>query len=367
MAGTPKKRARQLAAETLKNAAATLEATAAGETTVADATVLPEGARARARVGIRGTPSDTAAARMPPPVKPAAGQRTREAVDRSQVSVMTKLAQQLKPGLTVRIERLRPHWCAGWLEDYPLEDPDAMGEFYTYLREEHGGQYYRLTVLGAGEQQLYQAQVPISERPKDRGRFIDRAAYEGQQQPRTSNATTQAAPAPAPGTGFGDMLAAATGFIQLILAQSEKTNAATLQSVQTMVEANQRQTSELASAVLQVRSDSRPASFGEQLGEILDATRSLDTVRKALGGTQRAGAAQRGDDDDDDMRLLTREAKRAFLTNAMSGMFQRAPQKRPGGAPAPVGPVAPVTQIRKQNQPVVMDAIPVAGQRPGKN
>jgi hypothetical protein len=362
MAGTPKKRARQMAAAAIERAAEELTAQAVPPAEVPEAAVVPQ-SRTPTRARARGQ-QYVQPLRTPPPLRQPTGNATRSAVDKSTVDIMNQLAKHIRPGLTVRIERIRPHWCAGWIEDYPLDSPDTLGVFYQYLRDEHGGQFYRLTVLGTGEQQLYQTQVPISGRPCEAGRVIDRAVYEGHDQ-RERNTRAVQAPAPAPSSGGIDAVALLT----LFLSQMEKTSTAQLDSVKQMVDSSRQQTGDLAAAVLQVRSESAPRSLKEQLGEVLEATQAVEEVKRALGGTtKRAGAA--ADDDDDEWRVLKREATKGFIQNVMGSLGQKRSDGsvgQPQTGPKPAGPVGNLRRVDQQNRKVVLDAVPVSGQQHGKN
>lgn len=359
MAGTPKKRARKDAHQLLTKAAelANQETPAP----VLDATAVAPDARARAREAMPLRPP-------PAPLRPPNGTATRNAVDQKQVNLFNELAKHMRPGLTIRIERVRPHWCAGYIEDYPLEEPDSLGVFYNYLRDEHGGQFYRLTVLAAGEQQLYQAQMAIAGPPLERGRPINRQVYEGHETVRANPQPRAAAPA------SQDSLAPMMTFVQLFIEQMRESNRAQLDSVRQMVTTSSEQTSALAAAVLQVRNDAKPPSLADQLGEVMEATRAVDSVRKALGATtQRAGAAELEEDDDDGLRAATREATKGFVRNVVGNMFggggggqqppAQAPQRPPAG-PRPVGPLRP---IRQQSPRAVKDAVAVPGQSARKN
>jgi hypothetical protein len=313
-------------------------------------------ARARARV----TTQHHRRGPAPPPLRQAqVGTRVRQAADTAEAQNLTQLAKVLKPGHKVRITRLRPSWAAGWIEDYMLDAGDDLTSVYEYLREEYGGAKYEIMVL-AGSTPMYEASIAVAGPPRDRGRVINRDVWEGASS--SSSSSSSSTPATVERTSSdGAGLAVITTFAKMFIDSQQRATDAQLASVRDMVQATQRSTGELATAVLENRErGDRRQSLGAQLNEVVEATRAVERVKKAIGavGVSRAGAAE----EPDDMRELGREATRFFMRNVLEGMSG-------GGKPAQNATPGPRGQLRrlKQNPGVGIPTAQAAGQSPRKN
>ena len=237
---------------------------------------------------------------------------------------MRELSAVLRPGVTLRIERTRPTWAAGFLEDYPIEVGDALRSLLEHLRDEHGGQHYRLTVLGAGEQALYSGSLPIAGPVRDRGKPITREAWES---PRERNP----APVVQPAQGGSDlasivgMLGGAIGpLFTFLQKQSDRASQQTIDAVRDMARTSQRQTSELTNAVLQIRTDTQQRSgLAGQVSELIEGISAVDDLRSRVGTGERSGS---GDPKEDEMSGALREAAKHFFTQFMGHMATQRSQ-----------------------------------------
>lgn len=354
MPGSPKKRAAKLKAElegvTNRAVEVLSQATAPAEPppTLPEAKADPRPAtRARAR-GMR--------YREPAQAARPGGTRVRQAADSAEAQSLTQLSKVLKPGHKLRITRLRPSWAAGWIEDYLLDAGDDLTSIYEYLREEYGGVKYEVMVL-AGSTPLYEASIPVAGPPRDRGKVINRDVWEGISSSSSTPATVERTSNDSGG------LAMVTTFAKMFIDSQQRATDAQLQSVREMVNATQRSTGELATAVLENRErGDRRQSLGAQLNEVVEATRAVERVKKAIGatGVTRTGAAE----EPDDMRELGREATRFFMRNVLEGMG--GPGK---GGPRQNASSGPQGQLRRiQRSPGVgVPTAQAAGQSPRKN
>lgn len=324
MAGSPLKRARR---EEAKAAKAVRITPVAGpktpEKTVQDA--IPDGipSRARARAGALGGPSPM----RPLPV----GAQTRAVTDDAQASAMKKLARFLKPGVTLRIERTRPSWAAGYVEDHPIEVDEGIQHLFEHLSAEHGGQHYRLTALGAADQVLYTGSIPIAGPVRDRGKPITRADWE-----------ERPAPAPVPAPKQTSALGELAPLMQLMMtamgAQAQNQTQALLAAVKEIAEANAESTAELVQAFTAAREREpaeHPATGGmsAQLGELLSAVRSLEGVKRELGVSQPTAKPETEAEQQEPLTAAVNTTMQRFLTEALTSMVMRRP--RVGTRPIP--------------------------------
>jgi hypothetical protein len=255
-----------------------------------------------------------ARARVAPPSRVAPlGQATRNAIDDQQANTVRKLAIAIKPGVTLRLERTRPTWCAGFLEDYPVEDQgESLNTLREHLRDEHGGQRYRVTVL-QGDNVLAEGPIMIAGQPREHGRVINRAKWEGW---ADEDQRPSAAAAPSNRGELGTL----AELIRLFADMQRDSAKAQLESVRDMVTQTRAQTTDLIREVVRVREvGTTQRSFTAQLGEIVEATRGIDKVKRQLFG---AAKPEREAPEPDDDQILDREAKRYFMRNVMASMFK---------------------------------------------
>lgn len=337
MAGKPQRKIRDLRAA-LSSAGIDPDAlqTAAPSTTT---TTAP-----RPTPGIEDLPRVGAHARTHAHPRPT-GPVTRAAVDQRTASDLANLASQLAPGFVVRLERTRPTWAAGWVEDLPIDDQD-LGAVLEYVRDEHGGQLYRASVLSSDGAELYSARIPIAGPPRRRGRPISRAAWDGADDERQHN--TAPAPSSSPqGLQMADVVA-----LMQVMQQSKGTNQdAVLEAVREMTSQTQRSTSELLRAVLQQRSEERKTNgLQHQLREVVEASQAIEEIREALA-VHADAPPQAGRDDSDPMQEALKQAAVSVLAQGMQNEMRRGP-------PAPGQP--PPGYRRVQPRPTPQQRAPMA-------
>lgn len=334
MAGTPQKRAKREAQRAQSEALPHVAPPPLPPTTPAS---IPDATRARdARTRARPMPPTQTRA-------PAMGRSTHATIDEQQARAVRGLASFIKPGLTLRLSRTRPTWAMGFIEDYPVNDGESLSAFLEYVRDTHGGQTYKVEVLGAGDVQMFEGGISIAGPVRVDGRVVNRAKFEGRDDEREQRAATRGADdmRREHARDDGSMMT----FVKMFMDQQRETNAAQLATVSGLVADTRKQTTELLGALAQRDTNNKPDSFTEQLGKILDATTALDTVRKRL--TPKQAPAERApvagdDDDDDDMKLATRELKKVFMRNvaehlvrppAAPGAASQAPRRAPAAPP----------------------------------
>ena len=372
MAGSPKKRAR---IEAQKRQAAAQPARSPRAKRSSDDDEIPDAvpsrapARAPAPAHHARALHETEPARplrpAPTPLRHALiGAGTRAAADDAQAETMRHLAELIKPGVEVRIERSRPTWATGWIEDYPIASVgDGLQDLYQHLRDEHGGQLYKLTVLASGQHPVYVGSVAIAGPVKVGGRIVGREAFEPPARDRQPAAAAPSAPAAQP-FDLGAIVALAGQALTAIMSSQKESAQLQIEAVRDMVRSSQKQTSELTSAVLQVRSDERDRTgIAGQLGELAEAFTAMDAVRKRFGAAKDAEPT-------DEMQGALAEATKGFLSNVMTSMAtrQQPPRRprlrRPAPPPGPIRSVRP-SHVVGEHSPGIPDAI--AGQIPRTN
>lgn len=300
MAGSPKKRARREAAESA----------------IPDA---DEGsprapyARSRARAPASG--------RAPTREHGYVGPNQKRAADSVAARQLEALAAELGPDTAVRIERVRPSWCAGWVEDYVI-DLDGLADLYDHIRSEWGGQVYSVKVLLPDGATAFTSRLAIAEPPRHEGRLINRDVWDG------SRSTTRENPAPAQPQPGSSPIGQLADFMRLFVEQNNRVADTQLAAVRDLVTNSQAQTGELVRAVV-ARDEQRAGreSFAHQLGDILEATEALEVVRDRLG-TDSSGHRP---DENDPMAQALKEATGMFLGNAMGSMLTRRNTQANGG------------------------------------
>lgn len=301
MAGTPRKRNKRAQAAAEDYPTATTEGDSAGA----------HDARARGRAG--------------PyiPIRPRAvqpGAATRRRADEAVADELQSLAEKLRPGVTIRLERLRPGWAAGFLEEYPLEDGD-LSELYDHVQTEHGGQLYKITVLSSDGRAWYDSRIRVAGPPRERGRVIDRDAYEGIANPRSApQQSAQPAPQAQP-SGVPDLMSV----FSLVLQQQQKASEAQLEAVREMVGRSSEQTRELISTIVQQRGeDRRHTSISGQLEELSEAGQTMERVRKMFGG----GESDKSDDTDPIVKEAMAHFARSVFGSGGGGSERQTPAPR---------------------------------------
>lgn len=327
MPGSPLKRARREEAKEAKkldvSGAATVTAKPALE-------AIPDAVESRGRA--------RAPARSVTPLRPLPlGQATRTATDSAQAQAMKALAGALRPGITLRIERSRPTWAAGFLEDYPIEADQpsmALAELLEHLRDEHGGQHYRITAIGAGDQILYSGSLPVAGPVRDRGRPITRADWED------GGRATNPKAAPSMMGELGPIVQLVGTLVQSFTAQSDKSNATMLGALRDIARQSAASSAEIASALAVSQSTPPPrvgngsaGAITDGLSELLQSVRSIEQVKRALGVTANQEPKPEPGPQDP-LGGAVNEVTQRFISEALTSMMVR--NRAPGvGAPPP--------------------------------
>jgi len=329
MPGRPRTRAKREAA-----------AAAAAGIRIPDAQPIPAGTP---------VPNTRTHARVSPPrmaMPGFVGNQTKAAADTLEAERLRAVASQIRPGVTVQIERTRPTWCAGYLEDYPIDqDGEAFAELRAYVRDTYGGARFRLTVISSSGITLAEGNLPVAAPPRHFGKSIDRERWEGNLSQRQDAPTTarapEASPIAAPAASANETL------LGLVLGLVKDSNQATLTSVREMTAQTREQTADLVKAIIGTRSEERrERSITTQLGELVEVTRAVDKVNRQL-----FGAAARGPQEDPDV-IAERESSRFFTRAVMGKMLgvdptTGAPSSR-AAAGAAGAPRAPQQQQRRR-------------------
>jgi hypothetical protein len=353
MAGRPKRRAR-LAQRALHPIAE--------DSAIPDALPSPARARTGAHNARAQQPPQHSSSRPPPAPRPLRspliGGATRTVADDAQAETLLKIAGLIKPGVEIRIERTRPGWAAGWIEDYPIDaGGDALRSLYERLRDEHGGQLYRLTVLAPGDTPVYVGAVPIAGPVRHDGRIITRDSWDPPGRDREPRAQPAAAPAQA--FPMAEMLGAFGQFMQLFTTQSEKSSQLQLEAVRDMVRSSQQQTSDLTAAVLELRSsEHQQRGLSGQIAELMEGMSAVDQLRKRFG----AAASKNGAESEEGMlNGALKDAMGHFIGAVAGSMAQRAQPRAPRRVPRPpVNAVSaiPPKQVVGAEPQGIPDAIP---------
>jgi hypothetical protein len=183
----------------------------------------------------------------------------------------------------VQIERLRPLWAAGWVENVALDmaDPGAIRE---HVATQWGGQDYLLTVLAADGSPVQEHKLRIAGPPRDQGRLVHRERFEGEPPPQPQHAP------PAPAAPPIDML----GMLQLVMNESRESRNATQETVAAMAEAHHKNQAELLATIAESRAEAQAQTgLVGQLREFTAATREVDKIKTQLGGGAEAGGGLR--------------------------------------------------------------------------
>lgn len=309
MAGTPKKRAAREAAavESVQQTIATPRAPMREALPSPEQPASPEAqAHARAHDARAHAP---ARARHATRRAMAPGPSMRATADAVQARNVVGLAEALGAATVVRIERLQPRWCAGWVDDFAIEGTD-LGELLQYLRDEWGGQSYLCSALDVSGAVIFDAKIPIAGMPKDCGRVIDRDAWEGRAP--TAAQPTQATQQPTQ--------AAPSDTLGLVLGILKDANRAQFEAVKEMRAADSKQMAELIQSInrrTEAGNAPRAPSFAEQVGEVVNATRALSKMREAIA-VEAPEPKQAPNVEEPD---VLKEAMRAGVSQMFAGAF----------------------------------------------
>jgi len=187
------------------------------------------------------------------------GPRTRHAVDTAVSDEVTRLSEQLAPGLTARIYRTRPSWAAGWIEDVPL-DSGKVADLLEYIAAEHGGSLYKVTLIAPDGRAYFDTSIPIAEPTKRRGKIITRDQDESGQQPAQKQTPTNDSQA--------------MQFLALLLENSRRAEERSARLLQEIVEASNRKTEEFL-AIIKAQSGPSPKSLVSELQSFIETKEAI--------------------------------------------------------------------------------------------
>lgn len=265
-------------------------------------------------------------------------------------SSLAQFAAGLRAGVAVRIERTRPTWAAGWIEDVTLES-GGLGELYQYLREEWGGKTYRVQVLLPNGAPAYEGRIEIAGLPLWEGEPIDRSEWNGdpgrRERERREDQNRTIPPARTRNEGGADLGLGAGGMIELfklIMKTQADANDRQISAMRTLQETAAAQNQDLISAMLESRRPNSGPSLVQQLGELEQAKRALDKMGRVFG------AAERSEPADDGMgSVLNEAAKEMFksaLVNEIAPKIGTQPKRHSTQQPAPISRPSHVRPVR---------------------
>ena len=237
--------------------------------------------------------------------------QSRQLVANLEADQVRDLTEVLRPSLVARLERVTPQWAAGWLEDVELEH-GTVNELFQHLRDEHGGQRYRVTVLDESGGVIYTAKVPIAGPVKRRGRVVTRDEWEGYDE--TKRAAPVVAPVVTPPSPTQDPIVSM--LLERFLGSQDRTLEIVSASIRELQQSQQRSTSELTTALLTLREQGNSGgSIAQQLGQFVETKRSLEKVASMVAPKSKdvaPAADKRGM-----IERLTESVVTAAMTNEM--------------------------------------------------
>jgi hypothetical protein len=332
MAGTPKKREAKLANALRANGIDPEELIATAPGASARARVVPgleplDGPPTRARAHARARDGTS------PRVNPI-GPEVRKAMDSRAADDIEALSTLLAPGLTVRLERVRPLFAAGYVGEVPI-DGDSVGELLDWIKHEHGGQLYKATVCAADGSIVYVARIPIAGPPRRMGRVLSRAAWDGLDD---DDATPARAANPAPAAPATPQRSSMSEMLELfgeLRAMSESRQEATLGAVREMITTHQTQTQGLLTAIFERIDPERNAGgFRARIQELADAANALEEIREVIGVGPHAAPAPEGAPERSGMSAALERAASEIIVQGFKNDQERAARRRAGPPPA---------------------------------
>jgi hypothetical protein len=296
-------------------------------------------ARARAHAHAREAP------RAQPKAAPL-GAATRNQLDQRLAGDIAHLASQLRTGHTLRLERLRPTWAAGWVGEIMIDDHD-VGGLMEYIAQEHGGQQYRGVLVNEDDVVLLTVRIPIAGPPRRRGRETPRHIWEGVHDERatTTHATMQQ-PTVVQASPSIDVAGLAGAFAQIVTAIGGiggRGDHQVLDAVREMATQSQQSNRELVNAVLTARTqDNNRQTLATQLQDFKRTANAIEEIREVFGAADGGGAPPQENDP-------MAQVASTILMQGLQNDRGRAPaqpnaQPKPQGAPN-VRPMTPRQQV----------------------
>lgn len=282
------------------------------------------GAPTRART--RGTPA------------PSPGKLQLGAVDELAMQQMQAFADALAPECTVRIERLRPTFAAGVCEDFLL-DAGELAELIEHVREEYGGQRYKLTLLSANGTALQSTKLNVPGAPKHEGRRVTRSFWTGDDEPRA----LAGAPVQNPSDQFAAMTAVLKTFAEIMGPRDN--SADTIAAVREIAAAGNEQTHRLIRALATRDPSTAPKTLREQMAEVIETQRAFGQLRDAIVDVEPGPSAAPAPTDDS---MLSGALKQMATQVLMQGWQNSAAAR---GAAVVTAPSQPQQQQPPSQQP----------------
>jgi hypothetical protein len=346
MAGNPQKAARRAAhaAEQASAAAARAASLAAQAGNVEPLHVVQPGPNAPAR-------PHAAEARQPPPTQRygSEGAPARTHFERREADDYAELTAQLSPGITCRILRTRPSWCAGWIEDLELDSGDIT-ELFEHLRAEHGGQVYSVQVIGRDNRILYKARVPIAGPVRRDGRKITREQWDGTDDAAAAS-SQQRQTGPRETNGASPSAIDPMSLVRMFLEMQATSSGQITEAIREMQRMQTKQTEGLVAAVMTQRSqEAGSRTLGSQLAEVAAVAAQVDDIRAHFVASAPQQAAQ--PEAVDPIRAATVEIFKTAIQNEMGrGKRQQTPQGAQPRPQRPQGQAQPTPQQAAQPRP----------------
>lgn len=311
MAGTPKRRARREAAQADQIPDAIGEETPESAPTVSRATVpLRAPARARTHAHASGAPARGTGDYT--------GPAARSAADGLRAGALEDVARSLRPGTVLRVERTRPLWAAGWIEDYPIDRSGVPG-LLEYLRDEHGGQLYRLSPLSPAGVPVADFVQPIAGAVRVRGRAVDRETFERGGKP----APLEHAPAPQQSQTDN------ASILRMVLDEARESRNQTMEAVREIA----KESRGLADRIIEQREAPSRRTLAEELAQLEETQTAVRRVARSFGGSSGKPAQQQSSGPGEIRDKLKGRFAEMIMGKVINEMG--APRGAPRGAPPP--------------------------------
>lgn len=286
---------------------------------------------------------------QPQPALATSGVVTRNTVDYTAASELGRLAQVLQVGTPVRVERIKPHWCAGIVESLYTLESGRLDELVDYLKEEWGGQSYRITVIQPNGAPAFEARLPVCAPPRYEGKTIFRETWGGEVDPESQSRKRRDNPeplrvvAPREGERFGEI----REIFELVGGMLKESNERSLDAIRDVVGNSRDQNQELIAALVEKNGQESGGGLVKQLMEFSDAQAALQRVGKKV-----FGAAEPKEEEDDVMKGAMKHAAKDFFGSVISSHFAPKASAQANPQPNPARPRAPApTRVRARGNP----------------
>ena len=259
-----------------------------------------------------------------------------------------RLTKALRPGYSVAIHRIRPSWCAGFLERVEISDEDSID--LTYIVDTWGGASFNLRVCD--EHGIYRGGAAIncaSYPPKVRGKRITREGIEGGDDlpdgVRYVNQTQAIQRQPMPQGGPGGGAGGGAGNVM-------ETVINTIKSLKSMQNDDLSLLREALGAT-----QIQPRVVGDTIDGVLDTVRKYKELEAVFGGATRQLEKNTETDGNAQFFGVIKDVLQALAPRQTAALpVQAVPMAQPQLVRNPAPPTA---QEPKQQQIGVEDIFPV--------